>query len=81
MYHESIKGKAPDPHLRGLDVGHGEAADGIYPHSGEVSARVQQESGGPEPRASLAEDLLVNPGQSFSCKFAGKGQKEGFYGQ
>ena len=47
--HESKKVKAPDPHLRGLDVGHGEAADGIYPHSGEVSARVQQESGGPEP--------------------------------
>ena len=62
-------------------IGHGEAAKFQSLQNGEVSARVQQESGGPDPRASLAEDPTVNPGQSFLCQFAGKGQKEGFFGQ
>jgi hypothetical protein len=74
------KGKALGPHLRGPEVGPGEAADGRSPQSGEVSARVQQESGGPEPGASLAEDPTVNPGQSFSCKFAGERRKWAFFG-
>ena len=73
------KAKALDPHLQYQQVGPGEAADGRSPQSGEVSARVQQESGGPEPRASLAEDPTVNPGQSFPCKFAGKGRKWAFF--
>ena len=41
----------------------------------------EQESKGPEPRASPAEDQNVNPGKSFPGQFAGKGQKEGFFGQ
>ena len=41
----------------------------------------EQEYGGPEPDVTDAEDLLVNPSESFMCKFAGKGQKEGFFGQ
>ena len=81
MSQESKKVKAPDPHLRWPEVGRGDAADGRSPQNGEVSARVQQESGGPEPRASPAENLIVNPGESFLCHFAGKGQKEGFFGQ
>ena len=75
MSQESKKVRAPDPHLRWPEVGHGEAADGRSPQSGEVSARVQQESEGPYPRASLAEDLLVNPGKSFLGKFAWKRRK------
>ena len=51
------------------------------PQSGEVSARVQQESEGPDPRAPPSENFIVNPGQSFLGQFAGKGQKEGFFGQ
>ena len=73
--------QAPDPPLQGPEVGPGEAADGRSPQSGEVSARVQQESGGPEPWASLAEDPTVNPGQSFLGQSAGKRRKEGFFGQ
>ena len=75
------KVEALDPHLQYPQVGPGEAADGRSLQNGEVSARLQQESGGPDPRASLAEDPTVNPGQSFLGKFAGKGQKEGFFGQ
>ena len=69
------KVKALDPHLRNPEVGPGDAADGRSPQNGEVSARVQQESGGPDPRASLAEDPTVNPGQSFLGQFAWKWQK------
>ena len=69
------KVKALDPHLQYPEVGPGEAADGRSLQNGEVSARVQQESGGPDPRASLAEDPTVNPGQSFLGQFAGKRRK------
>ena len=37
--------------------------------------------GGPEPRAPPADDEIVNPGQSFLGKFAGKRRKEAFFGQ
>ena len=77
----SKKVKALDPHLRLPEVGRGEAADCASLQGGEVSARVQQESGGPEPRASPAENLIVNPSESFLCQFAGKRRKEGFFGQ
>ena len=72
MSKESKKVKALDPHLRYPEIGHGEAADGRSLQNGEVSSRVQQESGGLDPRASHAEDPTVNPGQSFLGKFAGK---------
>ena len=81
MYKESKKVRALDPHLWDPEVGHGEAADGKYPQSGEVSWRVQQESGGPDLRAPPAEDPPVNPGQSFLGQFAGKCLKEAFFGQ
>ena len=79
MSQESEKVTAPDPHLRWPEVGHGEAADGRSPQSGEVSARVQQESEGPDPRASLIENFIVNPGQSFLCPFAGKCRKWAYF--
>ena len=69
------KVKALGPHLRYPQVTPGEAADGRSLQGGEVSSRVQQESGGPDPRASLAEDPTVNPGQSFLGKFAGMRRK------
>ena len=81
MSQESKKVRAPDPHLRCPQVGHGEAADGRSLQNGEVSASVQKESKGPYPTAPHAKEQIENPGQSFPCKFAGKGQKEGFFGQ
>ena len=74
------KVKALDPHLQYLEVGPGEAADGRSPQSGEVSARVQQESGGPKARVSAADDQNVNPGQSFVGQFAGRCRKWAFFG-
>ena len=59
----------------------GEAADCASLQNGEVSSRLQQESGGPAPRASLTEEQIVNPGQSFLGKFAGKRRKWAFIGQ
>ena len=75
------KVKALDPHLQYPEVGPGEAADGRSPQSGEVSSRVQHESGGPAPRAPPADDQNVNPGQSFPGKFAGERRKEAFFRQ
>ena len=75
------KAKALGPHLRYPEVGPGDAVDGRSRQNGEVSARVQQESGGPDPRASLAEDPTVNPSESFLCQFAGKRRKDGSFGQ
>ena len=39
------------------------------------------EYGGPEPDVTDAEDLIVNPSESFLGQFAGKRHKEGFFGQ
>ena len=72
---------APDPHLQGPEVGQGEAAKFQSPQSGEVSWRVQQESGGPDPRAAPADDQNGNPGQSFLGKFAGECLKWAFLSQ
>ena len=69
------KVKALEPHLQYSEVGPGEAADGRSLQNGEVSASVQQESRGPDPRAPPAEDQNVNPGESFLGKFAGKRRK------
>ena len=41
----------------------------------------EQEYGGTKPDVTDAEDLLANPSESFLDQFAGKGQKEGFFGQ
>ena len=75
MSKESKKVKALDPHLRYPEIGHGEAADGRSLQNGEVSSRVQQESGGLDLRAAPAEDPAVNPGQSFQCQLAGNRRK------
>ena len=47
----------------------------------EVSARVQQESGGAEPGVSAAEEQIVNPGQSFLGQVTENRRKQGFFGQ
>ena len=44
----------------------------------EVSARVQQLSGGAEPSVSAAEEQIVNPGQSFLGQVTENRRKEGF---
>jgi hypothetical protein len=75
MSYLSKKVKALDPHLRYPDVGPGEELDRSYRQCESFLQGYNKNLKVPSPRAPPADDLIVNPGQSFLGKFSGKCRK------